>query len=281
MKELQINHSQSDPASEEPEALALKKLNDQHDPHLIRLLATYSHGGRFHLVFPWAAGNLRDLWMKRGPALQKGHRSAEPVRWISSQILGLARALEVIHYCHASTTNKEGIPGRDADSSYGRHGDLKPENILWFEESENVAPLWVHGVLKIADFGFAEFHRQQSKTVGKSAVSGFTDTYKAPEYDTSEGISQKYDIWSFGCILMQFVVWYLHGWDGVDEFSKARADESQEAIRADNFFQLGRIESDGKKAFKATVKPSVAKVIARNSLDSSLADKCDFRDSKA
>jgi len=174
-----------------------------------------------------------------------------------SQILGLARALETIHYCPVEADDMDSLLVDDA-RPFGRHGDMKPENILWFKDERLDNEESSIGVLKIADFGFADFHSEHSRSIRRSLVGGFTDTYKAPEYDTNQPISPKYDIWSFGCILLQFIVWYLRGWDGVDAFSKDRSDESRdEQIMTDHFFDL---KQDGKGAFNAGLKTSVITV---------------------
>lgn len=241
--------------------MALKRLNEQRDPHLIRLLATYTYEGRFHLIFPWADGNLKDLWTTPFYQPFSRHRDAKLTQWMATQILGLACALEKIHYCPVENPNVQGLPSQVQETQHGRHGDLKPENILWFKDEENAYDnTWI-GVLKIADFGFADFHSKHSRSkVRRSTVSGFTDTYKAPEYDVSQWISPQYDIWSFGCILLQFVVWYLRGWQGVDDFSRARSADSRGApIQADIFFGL---EGGNVTGFRARVKDSVSKVSA-------------------
>jgi serine/threonine protein kinase len=261
VKELDVDHGPDslDRSKDDREALALKRFNDTHDPHLIRLLVTYTYQGRFHMVFPWADGNLKDLWETCSPRIRGHHHSPEPVRWISRQILGLARALRVIHYCPIDNTNIQGLSPEDRGKPHGRHGDLKPENILWFKEEARGHNSDFIGTLKIADFGFADFHSEHSRSnVRKSDVGGITDTYRAPEYDVKRKVSPQYDIWSFGCILLQFVVWYSRGWEGVDNFSKARSEDSRgTSIASDLFFGLGHSVSGG---LTARAKLSVIQV---------------------
>ena len=267
VKELQVLKDSDKPhgADEDREAVTLKRLNEQRDPHLIRLLATYTYDSRFHLIFPWADGNLKDLWAMPFHQPSARLRDAELVRWMSTQILGLACALQKIHYCPIDEPNIQGLPSHAQERPHGRHGDLKPENILWFKDTEDADGMRSMGMLQIADFGFADFHTKHSRSkVRRSTVSGFTDTYKAPEYDVSQWVSPRYDIWSFGCILLQFIVWYLRGWEGVDDFSKARSADSKGApIEADIFFGL---EVGSARDFKARAKLSVVKVSA-NKLD--------------
>lgn len=54
---------------------------------------------------------------------------------------------------------------------------------------------------------------------------GNTPTYRAPELDIMKDSTPKYDIWSLGCVLLEFVVWYLCGWDEVEAFVDARLRE--------------------------------------------------------
>jgi serine/threonine protein kinase len=242
------------------EALALKRLNDKQHPHLIRLLATYTYKDHFNLIFPWADGNLKEFWEKRSPQLQGEYRRARPVVWMSEQILGLSRALKLIHYCEIDRINPQGLTTDELKRLHGRHGDLKPENILWYNDERSLGENSI-GVLKIGDFGFADFHSKHSKSnVHRSAVEGVTDTYSAPEYDVAKRVSPQFDIWSFGCILLQFVVWFLDEWDGIEEFSKVRTTESEGFLFAsDNFYSL---HTGNTRRYKAQVKVSVSQVSA-------------------
>ncbi|KAH7091634.1 kinase-like domain-containing protein [Paraphoma chrysanthemicola] len=264
VKELGLDRRKDD-----QEALALKRLNDKPDPHLIRLLVTYRYDNRFHMVFPWADGNLKDLWETSFPNIHLGSRSPGLVKWIAAQVVGLARALSLIHFCPIENSNVQGLPPEDKEKPHGRHGDLKPENILWFR-SEQGPHVDGEGTLKIADFGFADFHSKHSKSnIRRSDVDGITPTYRAPEYDVSRRVSPQYDIWSFGCILLEFVVWYMRGWQGVDQFSKDRvADHKGTSIASDLFHGLG---GDSLRGITASAKLSVIMIFEslKNSKDCS------------
>jgi serine/threonine protein kinase len=247
---------------QEYEVRALRRLNPQQDVHLIRLLATYEYRGHCHLILPWAdGGNLQNLWKACHPQVSSEPRDPTVARWMSVQILGLARALQKIHYCRMDRNDINSLSPNGKVQEYGRHGDLKPENILWFKGNTRsvTSEEAKFGTLKIADFGFADFHSKHSKSdVHRSAVGGYTQTYSAPEFDVTQSISPQYDIWSFGCILMQFVVWYLEGWQGVDKFSKERSQDRKGAlVPTDQFFRLETRTSTG---FNARAKGSVVDV---------------------
>jgi serine/threonine protein kinase len=111
------------------------------------------------------------------------------------------------------------------------------------------------GVLKISDFGFADFHRSNSlNVISNSSIGGITLTYRAPEFDVTHRVSPAYDIWGFGCVLLQFVVWYIRGWPGVEEFSKKRTSDSNSSIPEDSFFNFDE------KKLAAKSKVSVSRV---------------------
>jgi serine/threonine protein kinase len=249
------------------EAQVLKRLNDLEHQNIIRLLATFSYKGHFHMIFPWAKGNLQDFWKNHrldGPTRAAGHLAD----WLCQQVIGLTDALTNVHDTQRSRQSV-GILSTHSDTrTHGRHGDIKPENILWFDDTGQGADGRSLGVLKLADFGLADFHSEFSKS-GANA-KGVTGTYQAPEIDVVGVVSQKYDMWSLGCVLMEFVVWYVDGWEGVDNFSKRRSDETASGIRMDNFYDVRSVERAtwdrlnpfrkcaGTKYRRATVKPSVA-----------------------
>ncbi|ORY00554.1 kinase-like domain-containing protein [Clohesyomyces aquaticus] len=244
------------------EALALKRFVDKDHAHLIRLLATFSHKDHFHFIFPCAEGNLLDFWEKYYPNVQTLPRDSDLAKWLAEQLYGLACAVKSIHKAPVDDATNSGLPKAVRDKDHGRHGDLKPENILWFRDSESQSSRCPMGVLKISDFGFADFHRTHSvNVISLSSIGGVTPTYRAPEYEIAPNapkvglISPSYDIWSFGCILLEFSTWYLLGWEGVDDFSAQRADDSDSRpdVKEDNFFNF---YENGRKAKS---KKSVAK----------------------
>jgi serine/threonine protein kinase len=243
------------------EALALKRFVDKDHKHLIRLLATFTYKDQFNFILPCADGNLQDLWKKHYPKLSDLPRDRELARWVAGQLLGLAYAVKSIHMAPVDAPNSGNLSEEDRAKQHGRHGDLKPENILWFKDSSSQSGQSPMGVLKISDFGFADFHRTHSvNIISLSSIGGVTPTYRAPECDLApnapkgSSVSPAYDIWSFGCVFLEFVNWYLLGWKGVDNFSKRRKEESDSLVEEDNFFN----SSD--KGRTAKSKPSVAEV---------------------
>ncbi|RDW73475.1 hypothetical protein BP6252_07382 [Coleophoma cylindrospora] len=117
------------------------------------------------------------------------------------------------------------------------------------------------GDLKISDFGLMQFHRKRSKSHIDASGVGVSRTYRAPEYDIAREVSQSYDIWTFGCLILEFITWYLLGWDKVDKFSRRRVDDDNSEFREDVFFNLVKIRSEeaSRVQLGARFKPSVAK----------------------
>ncbi|KAI5378862.1 hypothetical protein J4E82_002313 [Alternaria postmessia] len=237
------------------EVAAYKRLNFIQHSHIVRLLATYEHHDRLHMIFPWADGNLFQFWNDHFPNIGDLSRGPVLARWMIRQILGLAEGLNCIHKSDTSSASGDVLP-EDKKRTHGRHGDIKPENILWFKDTTRRFSTDNLGKLTISDLGSTEFHGTLSREVQASAAGGFTPTYKSPEFDDKKRVQPGSDIWSFGCVLFQFVVWYVLGWQGVDEFSKRRMKDSMLSPQLDNFFHLN--ESTG----SAEVKQSVRKEFA-------------------
>ncbi|KAF5012783.1 hypothetical protein FDECE_1203 [Fusarium decemcellulare] len=234
--------------------------------HLIPLLLAYSHGKDYYLMFPWADGNLKQFWQAK-PANPNSYLE---VRWFFNQCWGVARGLGKIH--HLSTGPKVTIDASNAaelvlspvagEKEWGRHGDVKPENILWFANYDGH-----ENHLVISDFGLTRFNSAFSRSnVLQEQIQGFSETYLPPDLHLDEMITQKYDVWSLGCVLLEFVSWFLLGYkQTIEDFSKARVADKLESpiVQQDKFFVL--IEGEGKNKGKngAQVKSSVIEWIKK------------------
>lgn len=123
-----------------------------------------------------------------------------------------------------------------------RHGDIKPQNILYFTVPMGEAS--GHGTLVLADFGVSKFHE-----FGTGLRNAVTETmeatvfYEAPEveYDRRQNRprSRRYDMWSAGCMLLEFTVWLLYGFDAITEFRRRRisASRNEPNARQGPFFE--------------------------------------------
>lgn len=184
----------------EPEIEAAMRLLTH--PHLMKALMAYGRDGKHSIIFPWAqGGNLRDAWvvLERRRRLSK---DGKLLLWVLTELRGLAWALETLH------------------RKNWRHGDLKPENILCFESSDEDKPF----TLKLADMGLAKFHKDNTQ----HRRQGTTTTWATWRYEPPESLStmkqprsRRADVWSFGCIVVEFLVWYLYGRNELDLFGGA------------------------------------------------------------
>ncbi|KAK2595009.1 hypothetical protein QQS21_007263 [Conoideocrella luteorostrata] len=243
------------------ELSALEKIcaSIRKEKHLIKLLLTFKHGYKFYFLFEWADGNLGEFWelFPDGPT-----RSMKATGWAAQQCLGLANAVKRIH--GLATWQKK---NRDESSSqgascadtheWGRHGDIKPTNILWFSSHDQDSDLFV-----LSDLGLTRFHSAATRSlVLNTGIEGYTMTYSPPEMALRECISQKYDIWSLGCVYLEFCIWWLEGLEAVRKFENERTagDEHFDVMQIDDFFVT--IEIDGRH--QPEVKPVVLKWIQR------------------
>lgn len=161
-----------------------------------------------YLICEWAnGGSLSDVWKRmKSPPL-----SPSLVREVTLQLSGLADALVEAHY-----------PPSDSKRSFMRHGDLKPDNILCFKGDG------VIGTLKIGDWGLAKQKNFETMDqVMKSSRPGATVRYVSPETLTGIIIKGKthndkrtrlQDTWAMGCMVLEMIMWMLHGLDYVNKF---------------------------------------------------------------
>ena len=239
----------------------LSALAVRNHPHLIKLLVTYKYKGHYHLVFPYANMNLRGYWDGTGMP----HWNASTYRWFLSQICGLASGLNAIHNFRANLPlgTEEASKGLRVpvgqhltvspdEEKFGRHGDIKPENILW---SNEVGSGEIEGILQIADMGLGRFHRLESRSrVDPRTVSG-SPTYSPPEVTLEKPVSRAYDMWSLGCVFLEFITWLVEGGSKIHDFSSARAATGSDGINDDTFFTL--VAEEGRPKI-ATVREGVA-----------------------
>jgi len=238
---------------------------------LIRPLFTYQYKGHYHLVFWWAVGTLWDYWtVNPMPRL-----SITTGLWFAKQVLGIV--------CALGQFNETQTPlpaGGGMEIMYGRHGDLKPDNDLWFTHEDSTpdrrrSEHWrVHGAdarssdCLISDSGLTSFHRRASSTRTRSRTRSVpcSPTYRAPEFDLDPDqlVSQSSDIWSLGCLLLEFSIWLLGGWDLLESFSKQRLEDDESGIKEDKFFIVTTVDitlnTEHRDYRQAFIKPCIFEV---------------------
>ncbi|RSL99194.1 hypothetical protein CEP52_009854 [Fusarium oligoseptatum] len=230
----------------------LAKLGKTSHPHLVSLLGAYCHRKSNYLIFDWADSDLSKFWREHNPKPEFNH---ETVLWVIAQCAGLASGLHQIHrYGSILEANN---PGSDRDLKlYGRHGDIKPENVLWFQKENG------GGTLKICDFGVAEFHTKKSRSNRSNNHIATSPFYRPPESELKNGlISRSYDIWSMGCLYLEFLGWLLGGWNMVRQMSIERERRSTcgyGSIMDDNpYYEIDELQTT------ATIKPQVTRFIEK------------------
>jgi serine/threonine protein kinase len=247
----------------------LKALGSKNHPHLIKLLATYRQKQCYHLMFPYADANLKKYWEDRPtPSFDR-----DTVLWSLKQMTGIANGLLLIHKFTvtfplkvAGAADGQGnvrlpkgvkLSVTPGEEMYGRHGDIKPENVLWFSKTSNTTDRM--GVLQIADFGLGRFHGRDSRSgVNPDGVMSSL-TYEPPECKLREPVSRAYDIWSLGCLYLEYITWLLKGNKYIETFSDFRGEDNPSTgINDDNFFTIttnryGRTEGKVRDGVKAWV----------------------------
>ncbi|KAL1864591.1 hypothetical protein Daus18300_007608, partial [Diaporthe australafricana] len=251
------------------EVKALRKILPH--PNLLTLLATFHYKEEYHLLFPWAnGGNLLNFWDRHKT---KPDIDVDWMRWFAEQCFGLAGGLKCIHNARmpaselvpavSNVFERNNTVNNDDDKDCGRHGDIKPQNILWFRQGHNGRG---RGVLKISDFGETMFHSELTTKVLPNMINGLTQSYAAPEYQLGPRVSRPYDIWSLGCIFLEFITWTHLGSQGVEEFRESRKNDRDRRSNwiTDDFYRESKKRS---KLFKwrrkdgALVKVSVTRWI--------------------
>ncbi|KAJ3577070.1 hypothetical protein NPX13_g3500 [Xylaria arbuscula] len=204
------------------EVFTLEKLANFDHKHLVTLSGSFSRGDRHYILFPWAnGGNLRELWVKDPRLLNRKF-----MFHVLEQLTGLMGALCLMH------------------NEKFRHGDLKPENILIFHEDEHEGQI---GTLKISDMGQAQCHQQQTCYRSQPTQTRIgTMRYEAPEavISINKPRSRLYDVWSMGCIFLEFIVWLLDGPAGLE----ALARDTQGGTRQATFFDIKPRDQGGSQA---------------------------------
>lgn len=192
--------------------------------HLIPLLASCERGSTYYLLFPWAnGGTLRDFWGQH----DSNPRTTSLIRWALEQILGLVDGIRALH-------NKN-----------IRHGDIKPQNILVFEEHQAANS----ARLVLADMGVSKAHKEATDLRNSATMTAeSTVSYEAPEADDDQRNNRprprRYDMWSAGCMFLEFTVWLMYNFKAVKGFHKKRKDHN-DPVSPGNFFAREPDQSTG------------------------------------
>lgn len=197
-------------------------------PHLIKFVCAYTQAKKKYLLFQWAnGGNLREFWCN----YKQPTSTADIIRWALEQMSGMAGAINVLHNSSAN-----------GDINC-RHGDLKQENIVRHVKSNGL------GTLQIADMGLAKVHNMptQIRQFATSTVSG-TNRYQPPEtrlYQLQPR-SRAYDMWSMGCIYLEFIIWIFYGAEDLIRFNLS-FHESFYTVHEEHGTRVSRLDNEVRK----------------------------------
>ena len=223
------------------EAKALRSIKDINHPNITKCLAAIRRGRHRYFMFPWANGSsLRHYWdatEQQGPTERLVFQAVQQLR-------GLADALHHLHCCVNTQAPEIPVPmGKESATNESapdlsdpvnakniRHGDLKPENILRFLEDRDAGV----GTLKIADMGLAKQHVLATQLRDKKTSMRYgTIRYEAPEAiaQSEKSRSRRYDIWSMGCITLEFIIWILYGNHALKEFYRQVEGDAKQSCQ--------------------------------------------------
>lgn len=196
------------------EGETLKKMRELRHPHLIQAHAAYQRQNTMGFVFPFAdGGNLYQLWTCSNPKT-----SPSVVSWALMQMKGLADGVRALH-------------------NTGRlHGDIKPSNILIFKQPKGEGKHLV-----IADIGLAKYYALYTREPYFSRRSQDSNRRYEPPEVAAQGLplSRKHDLWSLGCVLLEFLIWLNSGVLGYKEFLTISKVDGKEA----RFWEAGSVRS--------------------------------------
>ncbi|KAI1465108.1 kinase-like protein [Daldinia caldariorum] len=241
--------------------------------HMIQPLATFEvedptvNGLTYYILFDWAEGDLNKFWeTNNNPRPARDH-----CKWMSHELYSLCLALKCVHnerqralkHIDKSTleNNLLGKP-HDTEDLYGRHGDIKPDNFLWFRSPQSSTSSGESSLAKIisqlalSDFGLGRLHTKVSRSNQDPKNISRTETYRAPEFDLMDGrISRASDIFSLGCVFLEYVTWFLLGNQSVTEtFPNVRINKDIHQFDSDTFFNIFKGEHGERPILKESVK---------------------------
>ncbi|KAK2699662.1 hypothetical protein QWA68_000917 [Fusarium oxysporum] len=225
----------------------LKRFSGLNHPNIITLLATYTLNNRLHFIFPAAEYDLLMYWkIHPGPLVNPASANREGLLWLSGQIRDLLAALVHIHQGQKIHL--------DTEAMFGRHGDIKPANILWFRSRKEK-----RGVFVVSDFGIADAHKEETRSIIPGADLPVTPRYRAPECDIRDGqISRAYDVWSLGCVLLEMTCWILGANELRERFKEILVSPYITGVKTDIYFDIHWLGPG--EGYRLWVKEQIVKV---------------------
>jgi len=181
-------------------------------PHLIKPLATYHHKNKYYLIVP---NSYFTLWEycdnRRTPRFDRS-----TVLWALKQMQGIANTVVLIH------------------DVVLLHGNLTAFSVRWDNFFTGIDDK--NGVLKI-DLGYPRWRHGLHD-------EGVPEAEKMFERPPHTSITPAYDIWSLGCLYLEFLTWLLMGQPGNEQFQDYRSSRDELGIDTDRYWTYE--DSNGK-----------------------------------
>jgi hypothetical protein len=115
----------------------------------------------------------------------------------------------------------------------------------------------------LSDLGVTTFHSKISRSavpISLAEAFGYTGPYRPLEM-VMPGmyVCQKYDIWSLGCVFVEFCIWWLEGIEAVERFECARmeTEDLYSNVEEDRCFVVRKLSGE---KLVPEVKPVVLEV---------------------
>ncbi|KAK7422821.1 hypothetical protein QQX98_001383 [Neonectria punicea] len=247
----------------EAESNVLYRLNSiskhREADHVVKLLATFEIDSQIdpelYFIFPCADCDLRQFWKEIRKPPDEAYRWRLS-KWVARQMRGLSHGLLVLHQFARFRVDSDLDP-----RNRGIHGDIKPENILVFKKWNGVED--GPGILQLADFGLARYHRPES--VNRVAPRRVPHCYVSPESGLGRETGQASDVWAMGCLFLEFSVWLLFGYDGLESFTQDRGKQVLEKAhtRVSAFYRSRSVRDHSVESDKISINKGVLKWVAK------------------
>jgi serine/threonine protein kinase len=202
----------------------LRKLTNRRESHINIMLSlcSYRHGTpdgpEFCLIFKPATCGLT-AYFKEDHDLTRNVKNrlknilqmrdiASGLKWLSTstRLFESTGRIQAVGYCHC---------------------DLTPDNILLTEDLNSGEGNFI---FKISDFGRA-IEWTISEQADTRKVRRITGKYAAPELDNEKpSLSDKIDVWSFGCILLCVLIFNYQGASRLDNFSTGLCEDNKDSF---------------------------------------------------
>ncbi|KAH9234893.1 hypothetical protein K456DRAFT_1583650 [Colletotrichum gloeosporioides 23] len=198
--------------------------------HIIRYYGSFETAGLRTIVLEHAnGGSLKSFFLNNPPPHDQSNR-----KQFWNSLMGLLRGLENIHNLNETKGYSKG-----AWVLRGTHQDIKPQNILLCNTSfENMYDI----KFKFVDTGTGNIRKMKNQGLDRDALDqAGNGMYSGPEacQDDGEarGIRGNSDIWSFGGIASEALVWCIWGEYGRSQYQTERFQATRETILKGGFHE--------------------------------------------